>query len=476
MDPKVTLQIAGFIRRGTLSVFGPNGLPSWYGMNKTGLRLVLKKITAGKVDEKTNDQEVVKKTEDFLESAARKAESLFKNIAEEKRAQVQQMIALWANEAENPKISTGMSLEAVEAINRANAFQVLSTIQEPPGPPQKIETGIPGAGIASAAAQKGIGMALKKGASTIATKLGLKAASQAIAGVVAPGIGNVIAFLGTELLSRAKRLLSKLLKDPQSLLGPIVFGGLFFGGLAVGGTVGAVATGVGGLGGIGYLTASGKGASLLNQGVGVGQALVYGVTTAGVAISVPFIVALVSLPIIVALILFIINSGAYLVPPGKLGVEGIPIGQLCMPASGQIIQLAYCESANYTHCQNNSSAYDIINNIGTPIYAVHEGIAMSFPDDPSPTNRDRGYGNYVIVKSDDGQLWTLYAHMLENEIIPPGTSIRVQRGSLIGLMNNTGKSDINHVHFELLRPGGVHIKTLFGEVSLYQQVENCFAK
>lgn len=81
-----------------------------------------------------------------------------------------------------------------------------------------------------------------------------------------------------------------------------------------GGTIGAASGGAGGLSGA---------ASSLGQGA---MAVISGLGTATLgAFAIPLAVALIAVPIIVALILFIINSSAYLVPPGTGVIPGVII-------------------------------------------------------------------------------------------------------------------------------------------------------
>lgn len=65
------------------------------------------------------------------------------------------------------------------------------------------------------------------------------------------------------------------------------------------------------------------------------------------------------------------------------------------------------------------------------------------------------YGNYVIIKHDNGYR-TLYAHGSVNTVqVEPGQ--RVKRGQKIMFMGNTGESYGGHLHFEIRRPDGYKI-------------------
>ena len=79
---------------------------------------------------------------------------------------------------------------------------------------------------------------------------------------------------------------------------------------------------------------------------------------------------------------------------------------------------------------------------GTPIYATHDGI-VTFAG-----WEDGGYGNKVSIEN--GGLMTFYAHM-EQVLVSEGT--QVTKGTLIGLVGDTGYSDGDHLHMGLYNNG-----------------------
>ncbi len=89
-----------------------------------------------------------------------------------------------------------------------------------------------------------------------------------------------------------------------------------------------------------------------------------------------------------------------------------------------------------THGYN---AADLAAPAGSPIYASADGIIMISKD-----GWNGGYGNYIVVKHDNGTQ-TLYAHMT-SRAIDSGT---VTAGDVIGYVGSTGKSTGNHLHFEV---------------------------
>lgn len=85
---------------------------------------------------------------------------------------------------------------------------------------------------------------------------------------------------------------------------------------------------------------------------------------------------------------------------------------------------------------------DIANSIGTPIYAVSDGVVI----DVGPT---AGYGAWVKLRHTDGTV-TLYGH-INTWLVEVGQ--RVMAGDQIATMGNRGNSTGPHLHLEVLRSG-----------------------
>ena len=75
---------------------------------------------------------------------------------------------------------------------------------------------------------------------------------------------------------------------------------------------------------------------------------------------------------------------------------------------------------------------------GTPIQAVSSGRVVE-------SGRKGGYGNAVVIESDDGRTM-LYAHNLINHV---KAGDRVREGEVIAQVGSTGRSTGPHVHFEV---------------------------
>jgi len=85
---------------------------------------------------------------------------------------------------------------------------------------------------------------------------------------------------------------------------------------------------------------------------------------------------------------------------------------------------------------------DLANSIGTPIYAVSDGVVV----DAGPT---AGYGMWVKLRHADGTV-TLYGHV-NTTLVNVGE--RVMAGDQIATMGNRGNSTGPHLHFEVLQGG-----------------------
>lgn len=183
--------------------------------------------------------------------------------------------------------------------------------------------------------QRVLGKLASKGLKTVgkkvAPKMAAKAVAQATATVVAPGVGNVFVKIGLFLFEKFKDLVSYLkTKEGKETVLAYLFGAMMISGIFLGGTLGAALV-VGGLvPGLGSLAAKAGGFGPLGANVGsYGRAFMSGVT--GVvfpALAGPLIISIVCVPVLIAIVLFIINSGAYLVPPKPLSESsfiGFPI-------------------------------------------------------------------------------------------------------------------------------------------------------
>jgi len=86
-------------------------------------------------------------------------------------------------------------------------------------------------------------------------------------------------------------------------------------------------------------------------------------------------------------------------------------------------------------------AWDIANKVGTPVYAMADGIVVI----SKSSGWNGGYGQYIVIKHEN-KTQTLYAHLSENSVV---AGQRVTQGQKIGELGNTGRSTGPHLHFEV---------------------------
>lgn len=117
--------------------------------------------------------------------------------------------------------------------------------------------------------------------------------------------------------------------------------------------------------------------------------------------------------------------------------------------SGQSGRPASHEGTDYIH--NRSSQVDVVvisASAGVVSY-VREGCPQSsmFSHNNSLRECGSGWGNHVVVSHGQG-IYTRYGHMAPNSLeVSAGDT--VEAGQLLGLMGNTGRSELRHLHFEL---------------------------
>lgn len=126
----------------------------------------------------------------------------------------------------------------------------------------------------------------------------------------------------------------------------------------------------------------------------------------------------------------------------RAGLPGtFPIGsgaiQIC-PVQGPV---SFVDSFGWPRPGGRThQGIDMIAPYGTPVVAVHAGVAERHPND---------LGGLAVVLYHDGSAdWTYYAHFSSY-----GAVGRVSAGTVIGYVGSTGDTSTNHLHFEY-HPGG----------------------
>jgi murein DD-endopeptidase MepM/ murein hydrolase activator NlpD len=84
---------------------------------------------------------------------------------------------------------------------------------------------------------------------------------------------------------------------------------------------------------------------------------------------------------------------------------------------------------------------DIANSLGTPIYAVADGVVTVAKADPG------GFGFYIVIDHGNG-ISTLYGHIYP-ETVKVKVGQHVKKGQLIAAIGSNGHSTGPHLHFEV---------------------------
>lgn len=161
-----------------------------------------------------------------------------------------------------------------------------------------------------AAFKAGVSKTVAAGITKIGAKLGIQALTQVVATTIAPIIANILAWIGTELISKISVWVKKHWKGFAVGLGGLIgLGALALHSLPLGFLSGGLFAG-----------ALGPRAILRHTRFGLNFFLSSFLRTV-LNIGLTVIIIIVSTPLLVAFILFIINNGAYMVPPSQNVVE-----------------------------------------------------------------------------------------------------------------------------------------------------------
>jgi murein DD-endopeptidase MepM/ murein hydrolase activator NlpD len=123
-----------------------------------------------------------------------------------------------------------------------------------------------------------------------------------------------------------------------------------------------------------------------------------------------------------------------------IGGRVAPIGGLEPPITSERIGAAPAR-APMVHQVVMHEGVDLAATLGTPVLAAGDGVVRQ-------AEARGGYGNWVMIDHDGGNLSTGYAHLLA---FAPGLAAgtRVLKGEVIGFVGSTGHSTGPHVHYEV---------------------------
>ncbi len=302
--------------------------------------------------------------------------------------------------------------------------------------------------------------AKKTAAKIAATKIGGKLTA-ALATNVVPVIGQVVSAVSIALsIKDLDVIIKKQIKEKSSKI-PYIIGGLMIGGFALTGIPLFLAGGIGiiGLSSIGVTVATI--ATILGA---IGTATIS-------SFVVPALITFLGTPILVVFILFIINSGAYIYPPGNIfspGTPGSGVGFTPTECTGpppsppNVANVIYSQDGRFAFpvAPGDSASYrcyhwdheyavDVFSPVThPPLVAYTNGTVVNVTlDDPKG-------GKYVILKGDDGRYY-YYAH---NCHVYVQEGQRVRAGELLATMDATGNGRVQHLHFainsSIYFPGG----------------------
>lgn len=99
----------------------------------------------------------------------------------------------------------------------------------------------------------------------------------------------------------------------------------------------------------------------------------------------------------------------------------------------------------FTKVRKFHEGMDFSAKTGTPVYATGDGVVAR------ADNTASGYGNHIVIRHGYGYE-TLYGH-LSRYNCRPGQSVK--RGSVIGYVGSTGRSEAPHLHYEVHKGGEV---------------------
>jgi len=92
----------------------------------------------------------------------------------------------------------------------------------------------------------------------------------------------------------------------------------------------------------------------------------------------------------------------------------------------------------------NHKGIDLAAKKGTPVCAVKSGTIALVQQDPT-------FGLYIILKHDNGDVTSVYAHLSASNVKKGN---RIKRGDVIGYVGDSGMATGPHLHFEI-RFGGI---------------------
>ncbi len=117
-------------------------------------------------------------------------------------------------------------------------------------------------------------------------------------------------------------------------------------------------------------------------------------------------------------------------------------GYFCDPSKGGITALFGQKRSSFGNARGEHGALDY-NVHYQPLFAPKSGTVVA-------ENGHWSYGNALVVKTNDGDMYYRLAHMSKKDV---KKGDKVKMGQKLGVSGNTGHSTGPHVHFEILKGG-----------------------
>lgn len=166
----------------------------------------------------------------------------------------------------------------------------------------------------------------------------------------------------------------------------------------------------------------------------------FGLLTAGIvgvaaAVGLSLVIAVIAIPVLIAFFMFIINSGAYIIPPAGVfigDISNIPLTEGCPTGWPVKTSEVITQGADTVGSHQDYEGIDMSANMNTPVFATHGGVVVAIDDSLGRLGRK------VRVQSicSGTVFFSSYAHL---NIIGVTTGAVIPKGAQVGLSGNSGR-------------------------------------
>lgn len=155
-----------------------------------------------------------------------------------------------------------------------------------------------------------------------------------------------------------------------------------------------------------------------------------------------------------------IKFAAYMGNPN----DSIHIKAINLPfRKGKRYKIIQGYNGRFSHTSNYSKyAVDFNLNKGDTICAVADGFVVGVIEGYSKGGKSkkwRDYGNYITLFHPEMKLYTQYVHLMhKGSLVEVGDYVK--SGQVIGLSGKTGQTDVEHLHFNVLKPNNSGMESI----------------